>query len=76
MHCPWASYNSNFRKLDEKWNHFSSSERLSVAEFNKLFQKTLEISLDVGDMSLKHFLNWISNSFTFLVPDVGKSCCC
>lgn len=48
MSCSWESYNNNLKKLTEKWNLFVLEE-FNVAEFNKLYQSTLEITLDVSN---------------------------
>lgn len=73
MRCPWASYNENLKKLDEKWIHFVSSGKLNVAEFNKLFQDTLEISrLDVS-INSRYAYKLFSYSVVIVVPTGSKS---
>lgn len=52
MYSPRTIFNNRFVNLDRKWNLLSqqsSQDELDVAEFNKLYQQTLEIILDVSD---------------------------
>lgn len=45
MLCPWECYNRKLKDLDEKWNRL---EKQLDVNFNKLFQRTLELVLDVS----------------------------
>lgn len=46
---------NEFLSLIEKWNRLSSSEQVEVADFNKLYEQTLLLTLDV---SKQHAKRW------------------
>lgn len=51
MYSPQEIFDNNFLKLDEKWTRLSNM-KLDAAEFEKLYQETLRLTLDVSNPKL------------------------
>lgn len=51
MYSPQEIFDNNFLKLDEKWTQLSNL-KLDAEEFEKLYQETLRLTLDVSNSKL------------------------
>lgn len=49
MYRTEAIFNESFEKLNSRWNQLDSTEDIDVAEFNSLYQETLQMVLDVSN---------------------------
>lgn len=54
MYDPQNTCKNILASLIQKWIHLSSLNEFSSGEFNKLYQETIEVVLDVSCLGDKH----------------------